>query len=459
MTGVTFGEVKRGTCDTVVIIGGGGSLRGFDFNLIPEDAHIIAINKTAAHIPRYDTWFTLDPWGLHGPQLPSNRKKVSLYAAVSDDYGTMGAKNPSHRVRPAPGIVFLHRLISHNRSDVSSKTAYSLTLSEDPRCISTGNSGYGALNLAYHMRPKNIILLGIDGDVGYFFDGNGVNGSLGNLRDMFRSAKPQLDAAGIRVINGSPNSTVDCWERTTPTEAIRQVYPHHVPTAPQIADEGLPTVVACVLKPSQVYTSDYVNNLAKGVKRNTTVPIEFVCYCTDDTGIDRSLVDTVVKISKQYSGWWNKIELFNTANFHGRKIVFFDLDTIILGNIDEVLSYDHYFTGLRDFYKLDRFASGVLAWKQVDPKIYVEFHKKPSFAMRSCTGGDQEFISKCIGNKHEFFQDLFPGKFVSLKADCGYRENRLKVPASASVLCFHGIPKPHEMVGTALYDIWTGRNK
>ena len=36
-------------------------------------------------------------------------------------------------------------------------------LSEDPAAINTGNSGFGALGLAYHMRPMRIALLGIDG--------------------------------------------------------------------------------------------------------------------------------------------------------------------------------------------------------------------------------------------------------------------------------------------------------
>src|SRR5690606_40798661 len=36
-------------------------------------------------------------------------------------------------------------------------------LSEDPAAINTGNSGFGALGLAYHMRHMRIALLGIYG--------------------------------------------------------------------------------------------------------------------------------------------------------------------------------------------------------------------------------------------------------------------------------------------------------
>ena len=43
--------------------------------------------------------------------------------------------------------------------------------------------------------------------------------------------------------------------------------------------------------------------------------------------------------------------------------MFFDLDTIVTGNIDDILEYDcpKDLTGLRNFYNPDRFAGGLLS--------------------------------------------------------------------------------------------------
>ena len=42
--------------------------------------------------------------------------------------------------------------------------------------------------------------------------------------------------------------------------------------------------VVC-LKYGDKYSADYVNKLYNGVKRNLTVPFEFVCYTEDPKGI------------------------------------------------------------------------------------------------------------------------------------------------------------------------------
>ena len=207
--------------DRIIIIGSGKSLIGFDFNRLRGLGTIITVNDAGKQVPFADLWFTLDPWGLHGPQIPTNFNG-KMYAAVSEYYGTSMAPVPEHRESPNPRVHFLHRLRSHNKIGVSSETSYKLGLSEDKSCINTGNSGYGALNLAYHYRPKKILLLGIDGTIGYFYTKDKKNRPLTHLPLLFDSAKPQLDAAGIEVINGSVNSAVTTYPRYIISEALKE---------------------------------------------------------------------------------------------------------------------------------------------------------------------------------------------------------------------------------------------
>lgn len=222
MKGIEWGRVNPDDVkDNIIIVGSGKSLIGFNFNKLKGLGTIIAVNGAGNAVPFADIWFTLDPWGLNGPQLPQNFRG-RMFAAVAEDYATPQAQSPAHRITPDPRITFLHRLRSHNKPNVSSETSYKLGLSEDTSCINTGNSGYGALNLAYHYRPKKILLLGIDGSIGYFYTNNTSNRPLTYLPHMFASAEPQLKNAGIELINGSINSAITTYPRFTVDESLKE---------------------------------------------------------------------------------------------------------------------------------------------------------------------------------------------------------------------------------------------
>ena len=96
-------------------------------------------------------------------------------------------------------------------------------LSEDPGAIHTGNSGWGALGLAYHMRPRKVALLGVDANgAGHAYaDIPQRPGELDHLPLLFVSACGQLEARGIQVRNGSPESNVTCWPRVEANAALR----------------------------------------------------------------------------------------------------------------------------------------------------------------------------------------------------------------------------------------------
>jgi hypothetical protein len=222
MDGIQWGRVSPDLkAKKIIVVCSGRSLAGFDFEQIRNpDYYIITVNNSVKAVPFANAWFTLDPWGLHGPQLPPRDFKGKMFAAVPQDYGRRDARSPQHRKNPRPGIIFLHRLISHNNINVSSETAGVLGLSEDPRCVATGNSGYGAFNVAYLLKPRKILLLGLDGDVGYFYSNREKNRPLKELPKLFNSTKIQIQKANIQVINGSKNSTVITFPRYSIDEAL-----------------------------------------------------------------------------------------------------------------------------------------------------------------------------------------------------------------------------------------------
>jgi hypothetical protein len=103
-------------------------------------------------------------------------------------------------------------------------------LSLDPQYLVTGhNSGYQALNLAVLSGAKKIILLGYDGreppqgqPTHWFGDHPRREPSavFELYRQSFKSGAAAIKAAGVRVINCSPGSAVDAFEKMELNEAL-----------------------------------------------------------------------------------------------------------------------------------------------------------------------------------------------------------------------------------------------
>ena len=105
-------------------------------------------------------------------------------------------------------------------------------LSTDPEALRTGqNSGYQAINLATLAGAAAILLLGYDGKVAadgrtHWF-GDHPEREIPHVYDVYRKALRQLPPllGGVRVINCSPDSAVDAFEKMTLEEALESVEP------------------------------------------------------------------------------------------------------------------------------------------------------------------------------------------------------------------------------------------
>lgn len=107
-------------------------------------------------------------------------------------------------------------------------------LSDDNRMLVTGgNSGYQALNLAVLAGAKNIILLGYDarepenGEKSHWFGEHPQICTLAAYpmyRDSFKKGAQAIKNAGVRVINCSPNSAIDVFEKMDINKALRTLH-------------------------------------------------------------------------------------------------------------------------------------------------------------------------------------------------------------------------------------------
>lgn len=169
---------------------------------------------------------------------------------------------------------------------------------------------------------------------------------------------------------------------------------------------------------------EYVDRLKAAISRNLTLPHVFHVLTEQDAPPD-------------VAGWWTKLEMFRSGRFEGR-CIYFDLDTIITGSLDEIASYSGDFAIVRDFNHPNLGQSCLMAWDASKTRhIYAAWHNagRPQFHAH----GDGGWINATMPDADKI-QDLYPGQLVSFKLHCGKG-----VPEGARVVAFHGLPRPHQI--------------
>jgi hypothetical protein len=217
----------------------------------------------------------------------------------------------------------------------------------------------------------------------------------------------------------------------------------------------------CVLRSSGTYTPEYVHRLAASLHANFDHPHRLIVL-TDLPKASLTLVTTNhqecrwMPLVSNWKGWWSKIELFRGITGIPVPVVYFDLDTIIKKNITGIVETIYRvlhadidsFISLDDWLSPPNMNSSVMAfWSDRFREIHDTFFIHPDFHMGQfkkwpAMWGDQGFIQWVLKERyhlgHNSLQLMFPNHFVSYKvADIPERE-------AASVICFHGSPKPHE---------------
>lgn len=216
--------------------------------------------------------------------------------------------------------------------------------------------------------------------------------------------------------------------------------------------------VACVCKTGGDFTADCVHRLVSALRRNTKCTrLDVVCLTDNDELLsDSSASFRAVPLLRGWPGWWSKLELFRSDVFKDKEsVLYFDLDTVIVGNIDNLLKLRVDFGALRPWNPRNRasgmLASGMLCWK---PGLYSFLYENFDLANAPTRGGDQRYISDVMSSRQYpwvFLNDY--AKIFSYKREC--RRNNERPPDGAQVICFHGKPRPRDLLGT---NKWVARH-
>lgn len=226
-------------------------------------------------------------------------------------------------------------------------------------------------------------------------------------------------------------------------------------------------------KPVNIVTVNWRNYLGRGVEY-TNILYDSAQRNLSDKQIGKFIVFTDKfeegysegieqrRLEGGYPGWWNKLNLFKKGVFQeGERIIFMDLDTAIVGGLDELIEYNGQFATLRDFYRPNGLGPAIIMWTPTfeTEQIWRHFKEKWYLGMpENYIGylggqGDQAIIEECRRDKKlsyvEILQDIYPGSFKSFKA-----EAQFEIPKGTKIVCFHGLPRPHEVTEGWVPYIW-----
>ena len=219
------------------------------------------------------------------------------------------------------------------------------------------------------------------------------------------------------------------------------------------------------------FTAEYVNNLYRAVQRNTTIEHRFICYTDDPQGVECETRPFLIDLPV----WWYIIGLTNPEHEHNEQLIYMDLDTIITGNIDHILSLDKPFATISDFGWTSGLQTAYIMWnRSVRDSVWEYFttkYKPADYPKLDCDytrwGGTNQFLEECMGvvriNKNPIpviqnappvvrLQDVFPGECVSYKAQS--LQNTQQLNDNIKMVFFHGKPQPHEVDNAWLKEHW-----
>ncbi len=211
--------------------------------------------------------------------------------------------------------------------------------------------------------------------------------------------------------------------------------------------------VAC-MKWGTKYGPDYVNRLFNMVKRNTTLPFKFVCFTDDSKGLDaqieaRPLPEMDLPPDKERG--WRKLSLFRkNVGVEGR-VLFLDLDTVIVSNIDDYFTIDGKFIFIEHWKPSKKHGvgeTGVYRFEAGELEFLYDDFMNNMAKMKSEYRHEQAYVGDVLMKKG--IASFWPKKWMpSFKYDCMrpfplnyFMEPRL--PQDAKMVVFHGNPTPDQ---------------
>ncbi len=202
------------------------------------------------------------------------------------------------------------------------------------------------------------------------------------------------------------------------------------------------------------YGPEYVNILFNMVKRNTTLPVEFVCF-TDDAkglqeGIDARPLPTMDLPEDKERGW-RKLSCFKKDFELEGRILFIDLDTVIVANMDEYFTMPGEFIVIRHWRPSEKHGIGETGVYRYEAGQFTDLYDYFMAHMDEVKANyrhEQAYVCDVLNKQGRL--GFWPSEWMpSFKYNC-MRPFPLNffmepvLPEKAKMVVFHGNPTPDQ---------------
>jgi hypothetical protein len=196
---------------------------------------------------------------------------------------------------------------------------------------------------------------------------------------------------------------------------------------------------------------EYVRSLQKQV--HAQIPrLPFICLT------DREIPGVVTRyLPSCLPGWWSKLYAFSPSLFPlGSRVLVLDLDTVVAGPLDEILSVDLARpVFIRDAWFLRHAGSGVFSFRvsRDTAKMWTQFPhgtKGPPFVHPNgtlCVTDEHwlhQYIQPVLVSGWSSWCELLPGAVLSYKHHL--HQSCDPLPEGCRVVYFDGDPRPHDVL-------------
>lgn len=230
--------------------------------------------------------------------------------------------------------------------------------------------------------------------------------------------------------------------------------------------------VVCI-KWGNVYNAKDVNRLYNMIKRNTKENINFYCFTEDSEGIQDGIIvkplpelNTIEEYKLKYA-YQKEAGLCddNLGGLKGQRVLFFDLDIVIIDNIDDFFKYpeDDKFYIINDpNTRGDKVGQATCYSWVVGTLGYVKeyYEKNPKEVVDKFYNASQEYLSSKVIEKYGKL-NFWPNNWIcSFRFDCMPKFGPLRhfitpsIPKNMpnlKIINFHGDPKPIDAINGYWY--------
>lgn len=196
---------------------------------------------------------------------------------------------------------------------------------------------------------------------------------------------------------------------------------------------------------------EYLLRLKRGIDQHLDQPHRFVCFVGN--GVDVSSVADqeieFVPFAACYRRNLNKLFMFRPDNGLTGRVLCFDLDVIVIGDLTDIASYRGDFATCESIGEPGQCGGTLIGFQAGEClELWEELAVFQEEIEDMYRGSERKYYRGRIQSP-DYWQRLYPGQVMNYRKDC-----RKGIPEGTRLVFFTGQPKPHQVQSGWVRDWW-----